>query len=90
MACPKCDRDHKRSKNGLCPSCAMKAYRATEEGDRAYRDAKARYERSEKGRAANKRAQRRWRENAHQLVPEEVYELRRASKRLEEALADSN
>lgn len=90
MACPKCGRDHKRSKTGPCPACAMRAYRETEKGKAATAEAKRRYEQSEKGKRTRARYIREYRLRRGEYVPVELHELRRASKRLEASLAHAD
>lgn len=84
MSCPKCGRDHKRSKNGPCPNCYRKTYKNTESG----KDAIRRADKASVRRHPERRMRRvvRYREKTGYYIPAELHALRNATKKLERAL----
>jgi len=84
MPCPKCKRNHKRSKNGPCPRCYRKTYRKTESG----RDAVRRADKASVRRNPERRMREvvRYRGKTGYYVPPEVLALNVAVKKLERAM----
>lgn len=84
MACPKCRRDHKRSKTGPCARCYQEGYRKDPNKRKAHVASVMRY------RARNPDKVKRWTrtyaERSGKITPPDLMELRRASKRLEAAI----